>query len=140
MTTMSMSARLKSNLPKVGCDTIYKRQTLKFRLWQRKQTYAIYKYDNNNNNNNNNNSNNNNKNNKNKNNDNNNIYVTLCSVGKTAECYCMLLYVAVIHCTPVLSRMVPEARSIGGQPQQCINFPLGHNGAAGGVGEKYDGR
>ena len=52
----------------------------------------------------------------------------------------MLLYVAVIHCTPVLSRMVPEARSIGGQPQQCINFPLGHNGAAGGVGEKYDGR
>ena len=74
------------------------------------------------------------------NNDNNNIYVTLCSVGKTAECYCMLLYVAVIHCTPVLSRMVPEARSIGGQPQQCINFPLGHNGAAGGVGEKYDGR
>ena len=73
-------------------------------------------------------------------NNNNNIYVTLCSVGKTAECYCMLLYVAVIHCTPVLSRMVPEARSIGGQPQQCINFPLGHNGAAGGVGEKYDGR
>jgi len=76
----------------------------------------------------------------NNNNNNNNIYVTLCSVGKTAECYCMLLYVAVIHCTPVLSRMVPEARSIGGQPQQCINFPLGHNGAAGGVGEKYDGR
>ena len=71
MTTMSMSARLKSNLPKVGCDTIYKRQTLKIQIMATQTDICnIYKYDNNNNNNNNNNSNNNNKNNKNKNNNN----------------------------------------------------------------------
>ena len=38
------------------------------------------------------------------NNNNNNIYVTLCSVGKTAECYCMLLYVA----NPLYSCVVPH--------------------------------